>query len=267
MFFVTLKERMEYMRSMTDYCLMPNTYVMVMLDGRGFSNLIKNKFKRPFDDNFIGMMNETAKYLCEKVENCRFAYVQSDEISLFLDDSVKNETDSFFGYRLTKLLSIIPSMASGKFNQLMTCYKLSEHFSNEGKLSAVDIVKDMKLAEFDCKAWNLPKKEDIYSWFLYRQNDCTRNSKQQTANTYYSHNEMFGMNTDVLVKKLLEEKNVDWNAFEDGKKYGRFIYKEMKEISSQNGITYRNKFLVHNAFPLFTEEGKNKFYEIAFNED
>ena len=35
--FDTLKDRMEYFRSLTDYRLMPNSHVVVMIDGRGFS--------------------------------------------------------------------------------------------------------------------------------------------------------------------------------------------------------------------------------------
>lgn len=40
-------------------------------------------------------MNETALYLCNNVQGCKFAYVQSDEISLILTDFETPETDSF----------------------------------------------------------------------------------------------------------------------------------------------------------------------------
>ena len=41
------------------------------------------------DKSFIGMMNETAKFLCENIQGAKFAYVQSDEISLLLTDFEK----------------------------------------------------------------------------------------------------------------------------------------------------------------------------------
>ena len=66
--FNSLEDRMLYFRGLTNYKLMPKSYVMVMLDGRSFSTMIKNKFEKPFDNNFINMMNETAKYVCSKVE-------------------------------------------------------------------------------------------------------------------------------------------------------------------------------------------------------
>ena len=58
MYFKTLKEKCEYYRSLTDYKLVPNTYVLAMVDGHCFSRVIKNKFDKPFDDMFIKMMNE-----------------------------------------------------------------------------------------------------------------------------------------------------------------------------------------------------------------
>lgn len=80
---------MLYLRSLTDYKLIPNDYVLIMLDGRSFSSTIKRYFKKPFDDTFINIMNETALYLCNNVQGCKFAYVQSDEISLMYGYCVK----------------------------------------------------------------------------------------------------------------------------------------------------------------------------------
>ena len=118
--FENIEDRMLYLRSLTDYKLMPNSYVMVMLDGRSFSSTIKKYFKKPFDDTFISIMNETARYLCERIQGCKFAYVQSDEISLVITDFDTPETDAFFSYRIEKILSLCASMATSKFNQLMT---------------------------------------------------------------------------------------------------------------------------------------------------
>lgn len=37
MIFKTLEEKCNYYRSLTDYKLLPNGYIVVMLDGRSFS--------------------------------------------------------------------------------------------------------------------------------------------------------------------------------------------------------------------------------------
>ena len=60
--FKSLKEKYMYYRGQVDHRLSNDEYVMVMLDGRSFSKKIKKKFKRPFDNAFIDIMNETAKY-------------------------------------------------------------------------------------------------------------------------------------------------------------------------------------------------------------
>ena len=78
----------------------------------------------PFDADFIRIMNETAAYVCSKVQGSKFAFVQSDEISIFLtdinDEKVdKNENTMFFDGRLTKMLSIIPGLATSYFNRRM----------------------------------------------------------------------------------------------------------------------------------------------------
>ena len=59
------------------------TNTIIRLDGKAFHTFTKD-FNRPFDVRFIYLMNETAEYLCENIQGCKFAYVQSDEISLLL---------------------------------------------------------------------------------------------------------------------------------------------------------------------------------------
>ena len=221
---LSLKERMENFRKLYDYTLPKKSYTMIFCDGRSFSKLIKNRFEKPFDNWFINAMNKTAKYICENVQGAKFAYVQSDEISILLTDFDNEETEAFYGNRLCKLQSIIASLATCKFNQLLTAKMIQEGKSN------VEDIMNMQLVQFDCKAWNLPTFNDVYAWFLYRQTDCIRNSKQQTAQTYLPHKMLHGLDTDKQIELLKETKGIDWNTFPDDRKHGRFI--ERREIES-----------------------------------
>jgi two-component SAPR family response regulator len=91
------------------------------------------------------------------------------------------------------------------------------------------MVDNQKLVEFDCKAWAVPDYNTAFCHFLWRQNDCTRNSKQQAAQTYLSHKELMGLDADKQVALLNEKNNIDWNTeYNDGEKYGRLIYKEKR---------------------------------------
>ena len=92
MLFNNLSEEALYYRSLTDYRLLPNGYIICMLDGRTFSTFTKKYFDEPFDSEFHLMMNETAKYLCEKISGCVLGYTQSDEITLVLKDTQEQDT-------------------------------------------------------------------------------------------------------------------------------------------------------------------------------
>lgn len=235
-----LERRMLEYRSKTDYRLLKEQPVIVMVDGHSFSKLIKNKYKKPFDPEFINLMNKTAEQSISEIQNCKFAYVQSDEISFFID-SRKDEVAPYFDYRLCKLQSIIASKVTKIFNDL----------------------KPKCLCEFDCKAWNVPTNNDVFAWFLYRQNDCVRNSKSQAAQAYLSHKELMKLNTDQQIQKLLEKKGIDWNDYEPGMKYGRFIWKEYREYTDPKYGTYqRSVYEAKPAWILNSPEGRAKFMNL-----
>ena len=268
--FKNLEDKCLYYRSLTDYKLLPNSYVLVMVDGRSFSHMIKNKFLKPFDDEFIRMMNETAQYVCKNVQGCKFAYVQSDEISFVLTDFDTPTTDAFFSNRLCKMQSIIASLATAKFNQLMLCHEMNKYGYAEdeiglwGSNECLRLVENSQLYQFDCKCWNVPSINDVFAWFLYRQIDCVRNSKQQTAQTYLPHRVLMNKGTDEQIAYLLSEKGINWDEFEDYKKYGRFVWKEEVAMTNpDNNETFtRNKWIVHSGFPLMTDDGRRKFLDI-----
>lgn len=255
MIFDSLKEKCEYYRSLGERRMMPNGHIIMMLDGRSFSKLIKNKFEKPFDETFIKMMNKTAEYLCENISGVRFAYVQSDEISLYIKD--EPAAGSFFGLRTTKLLSIAASLATGKFNQLYLEEKLNKAANSS---EAYDIVKEHKPAQFDCKVWNVPNENDVYAWFLYRQIDCIRNSKQQTAQTWLSHGKLSGKDSDEQILLLKEEKGIDWNTFKPEYKQGRLVQKTevMMPIPPEyvkDGVTTTMRTVWKSVpMPLLTDE-------------
>ena len=265
--FNTLKEKCEYFRELSDYRLVPNSYMIVMLDGRSFSNLVKKKFKLPFDEKFINYMNETAVALCHEIQGAKFAYVQSDEISILVTDFDTPETDACFGYRLCKMQSIFASIASNTFNKLALADGIDAFSTLGGNGANVsDLVRDFKMVQFDCKCWTVPSPNDAYCHFLWRQNDCIRNSKQQAAQTYLSHKELIGKHTDEQIALLKAEKGIDWNDYSDGEKYGRLIYKEEETLSTtvpkknSNGVIdwtpieyKRNVFKPHGALPFGAE--------------
>jgi len=271
--FKNLEDKCRYYQSLTNYKLTPNCCILVHIDGKNFSKLVKNNFKKPFDNDFINMMNETAKFLCNNVQGCKLAYVQSDEISLLITDYDTPDTDILFGGRLCKIQSILASMATSEFNKWFIKYNLfdkRDNWSGVGYADICDELMKLKVAQFDCKAWVVPNENDAYAWFLYRNIDCVRNSKQQTAQTWCSHKELMGKDTDEQIEYLFKNHGIDWNTFENGKKYGRFITKVTQHLTTTvkgEKIEYdRNKFdVVPPPFMLSEEGGRDYFFEMLKN--
>lgn len=257
MIFDTLKDKCEYYRKLTDYRLLPNGYTLVMIDGKNFSKLVKNKFEKPFDNVFIRMMDDTAKHLCENIQNCIGAYVQSDEISLIIKDH--SETCMPFDGRMCKLLSIIPSLATSYFTKEMIKYY---YFIRSESKNVYDIIDQFTSDYvFDCKVWNVPNDNDAFAWFLYRQIDCVRNSKQQFCQTYIPHKQLENKNTDEQVALCKELTKRDWNFISDNQKFGRFLYKDTVTKLNDKGEEYTRKIWSIMSLDLTDPDNREKLKE------
>jgi tRNA(His) guanylyltransferase len=213
----SLNVRMKGYENVSRVYLPKRTYILARIDGRAFHTWTKG-LKRPFDDGFIEDMNNTAIYLCKNISGAKFAYVQSDEISILITDFETNETEPWFDNNIQKMVSVATSMATAKFNQLRISRDLMD-----GKLSVGDILS-FKPAEFDGRFWQIPSKIEVENYFIYRQQDATRNSLSTVAQSLYPHEELKGVASNEK-QELIFQKGVNWNELESGKKRGRFIEK------------------------------------------
>ena len=104
------------------------------------------------------------------------------------------------------------------------------------------------------------------AWFLFRNIDCIRNSKQQTAQTYLTHKELMGKHTDDQIQILNDKCGIDWNQFNDGEKYGRLVVKRDIECTrEENGetITFtRSKWFADNGMDLTIKKNRDLFRKI-----
>lgn len=247
----SLKNRMNEFRSITDSIkLNPDQYVLIMCDGHCFSHYVKKKFKLPFDQTFIGMMNQAAIETSKNIQGFICAYVQSDEISFLIH---RREGSPFFDYRLQKMISLVASWVSVNF--MAEVYKgISEIPASSNDMR--EMIKSVKPLIFDGRAFNLPTDNDAFAWFLWRQNDCVRNSKQQAAQTYLPHKKLMGKTTDEQLKLLEEETGIKWEDYNPGEKYGRLIYREkVEKINEETGEPYiRTIWPVHEVTGQFGDE-------------
>ena len=113
------KRMKEQYEQRTRTYLPRRTYTIIRLDGKAFHTYTRG-MARPFDQDFMRVMDETTKYLCENIQGCVMGYTQSDEISLLLTDFTTITTDAWFDGQVQKIVSVAASMATAKFNNIFS---------------------------------------------------------------------------------------------------------------------------------------------------
>ena len=211
------------------------TPVIIRVDGKAFSTFTKG-LKKPWDYVVTEAMNETAIALCEEIQGCKLAYVQSDEISLLLTDYDTVDTSAWFDY-------------NREFNILSDPESL-ESFASDPKLapkiSDTDIYEaKLDTAMFDARAFNIPMNE-VCNYFIWRQKDAIRNSVESLGREVFSQKELYRKRVPDVIEMLME-RGIDWNAIPTAYQRGCCVRRVTNELDK------RGKWGVDNNIPLFTE--------------
>lgn len=160
--------------------------VVIRLDGKNFHTLTRN-MARPFDEGFVQNMAHLALYVCERTHTTQVAYVQSDEISLLLHPYKKLSTQPYFSNEIQKIVSITAGLASSFFSRLY----------------------DREVV-FDARCFVLPEDE-VVNYFLWRQQDASRNSVSMLAQSLIPHKELHGKNVRIMQEMMFAKHGVNWN--------------------------------------------------------
>lgn len=224
--------------------------VIIRVDGKAFHSYTKG-CKRPFDQKLVDCMDITAQKLCKEVQGCQLAYVQSDEISLLVTNYDDLDTQSWFDNNLQKMVSISAAIASSTFT--MNSWRIWM-----GGVMAPVGLESLKPAMFDARAFVLPK-EEVCNYFLWRQQDATRNSVQMLARSLYSHKQCENKNNSDL-QEMIFQKGQNWNNLPTSQKRGRCIVRQLTNKLAQNPKTgevtnaIRSEWIVDNEIPIFSQD-------------
>lgn len=120
-------------------------YVILRLDGRSFSKLTNERFEKPFDVRFHGLMLSTARMVMEEFRGV-YCYTESDEISILLPLKF-----DMFDRELEKLISVSASIASAEFTAIAGF-----------------------VGTFDSRAWVSGSAQQVIDYFSWRQADASR---------------------------------------------------------------------------------------------
>lgn len=216
----------------TRYFLPRRSYTIVRVDGKAFHSYTK-KCKRPYDLNFMSYMDRTAMYLCEKLQGSQFAYVQSDEISVLLTDFYKPTTSAWFDGNIQKISSVAASLATGIFNHITS----EDCFGDE-------------IAAFDARCFTIPDNVEVENYFIWRQQDCTKNSISMAAQSQFSHKELHGKNGKEM-QEMLFQKGINWNEYPWQFKRGRtIVYSETQWMMPETPIFTQDRDFLKGRIPL-----------------
>lgn len=230
--------------------VLPNRMpVIVRVDGKAFHTYTR-QCRRPFDDGLSRVMQLTAMELCKQLQGAQIAYVQSDEISVLLHSYKKFASEAWFDNQVQKMTSVAAGIASAYFSvnsYLIWGAGMEMH-------PDTDTIQYVRPAVFDARAFVLPESE-VCNYFLWRQQDATRNSVQMLARSMYSHKECDNKNVNEL-RAMCREKKVGWDELATYRKHGACIVK--KQVSAVMPLTaesfIRTSWDIDLDIPVFSQD-------------
>lgn len=222
----SLGDRMKDYEKKSSSSLYTTLPVCVRLDGKAFHSFTKG-LERPYDNDLSQTMRQVTQELVKETGSV-IGYTQSDEISLIL---FRKSFDSqiYFDGKRDKIISVLAATCSVLFN----------------KIYAGKATYNGKSAIFDCRAFNLPDKQEVYNYLLWRERDAVRNSLSMLAQHHFSHNKLQNKNSHDM-HDMLHQIGIHWGDyplfFKRGSYFKKLINKGMLTFEE-----YDNLPLLHNA--------------------
>jgi tRNA(His) 5'-end guanylyltransferase len=233
----------------TRYMLPRRTYAIIRLDGKSFHTYTKG-LDKPFD---YGLMEDTDAAIIAmlpQVQGAVFAYTQSDEISILLTDFNEVNTSAWFDGNIQKITSVASSILTAEFNLL----RLNRTRNELASLTTTEEVKEfsdkLQNAYFDARVFTIPDRTEVMNYFIWRNQDCSRNSISMVAQYHFSHKQLHGKSTKDKLQ-MLEDKGVKYNDYYSlGERYGRVISKEVYYLDES---VQRTRWVANGAWK-FTDD-------------
>ncbi len=211
------------------FMLPRRTFTIIRCDGKAFHTYTRS-FRKPYDLNLVSAMDAAAMALCRAAQGSAFAYVQSDEISVLLTDFSTVQTDAWFDGNVQKICSVSASIVTAAFGEEMEELILAADLDVHGP------------ALFDARVFSIPDPIEVENYFIWRQQDATRNSVSGLAQACFSHKQLHGVSNSGMQEMLFKEKGINWNDLPADQKRGRTI------------VYGDEKWSVDAAPPIFTQD-------------
>lgn len=190
-----LGHRMKSFEAVSNFTLIPGTPKIIRLDGKAFHTFLKDA-EKPFDKQVMESMCYAAEQVMSEIGgSARFAYIQSDECSIVLNDKMKINSEPWFANKIQKMVSVAASIMSVSFSQKLHGLRGDE----------------FKPAFFDARVFELPNETEMYNAVLWRQFDAAKNSITMYASQYFSHKELHGKSGSNKQEMMWQKHRFNWN--------------------------------------------------------
>lgn len=221
---LSLGDRMKSYEFVTRVGVPPRTPVIIRVDGKSF-HTVTRKCIKPFDPRVEEAMDLAAKALCVEAQGATLAFIQSDEISVLLHSYKKHDSQGWFDGNIQKMASVSASVASVAFT---------------AAFGAVGL--------FDSRVFTMPES-DVCNYFLWRQQDATRNSINGVGQSLCSARELHGKNTKE-VQEMVFQRGQNWNDLPVRHRRGRCA---VRDVYDREGVT-RSRWVIDEATPIFSAD-------------
>lgn len=243
-----LGSRMKGYESRNQYYLQKRIPVVIRVDGRAFHTFTKH-LNRPFDNIFMNSMIQTMETMAGDIQNCIFAYQQSDEITFILKDYAQLNTAAWFEYRTDKLCSISASMATFYFNKFFRENAERMIWTNPNDEYSTILTRAINSpAMFDARCFNIPR-EEVVNLIYWRQLDAVRNSIQACGQAHFSHKQLMNKSCKDI-KEMLEEIDCSWEKLPIFKQRGTCCTRDDRQ------------WVTNYSMPLLVKEGREYLEEL-----
>ncbi|KAJ5767354.1 uncharacterized protein N7511_004970 [Penicillium nucicola] len=212
--------RFEYVKSFEQPdVLLPNTWIVVRIDGRGFHKLSDHYgFKKPNDRRALDLMNAAAVEVMKELPDLCIGYGVSDEFSFVFHPNCQ-----LFERRNGKLVTTIVSTFTAHY-----IFKWSEYFPSTP-------LQPSLLPSFDGRAVIYPNSRILRDYMSWRQVDCHINNLYNTTFwTMVLQGEMNNTDAELELKGTL---SADKNEILF-KRFG-MNYNNEEEIYKKGSVVYR----------------------------
>lgn len=186
----SLDSRMKRYEKVAAQQFDPRNTIIVRVDGVAFHTYTKGAIK-PFDSQVTEAMERATSKVFESVQGCVLAYTQSDEATFLLTDLQGPNTEGWFGFKKSKIESVIASMFTYYFNTF-----INSPYPYNPKPSGGE-----NAAFFDARAFSVPLG-DVPNVFVWRQRDTYKNFINSVARYTFGHKSVQGKSNKELATML-----------------------------------------------------------------